>query len=177
MITKQAIEMNIKEYPIFEYAFLKTSDLNFYDNVRTICKNECPQYGKSWSCPPGVGSIEECRSRSLKYENVFVFSTVSEVKDICDMKEMLGTRGEHIEILNKVKNNVFNGCENILILTAESCEICEECTYPNDDCRHLDRMYPCIESYGISVTNLCENHHLSYLIGHNMIAWFALILY
>ncbi|WP_152802514.1 DUF2284 domain-containing protein [Alkalibaculum sporogenes] len=177
MITKEVIEKNITKYPIFEYAFFDTSELGFYPNIRTICKSECPQYGKSWSCPPAVGTLEECKARCARYENAFIFSTISEVSDILNMDEMLSTRKEHIQIVNEIKKNVFEKEQNILILTAESCALCDNCTYPSQPCRHTERMYPCIESHTIIVTEICENHNLSFLNGYNTITWFCLILY
>jgi len=177
MITKEEIEKKITEYPIFEYAFFDASELNFCDAVRTICKNECPQYGKSWSCPPGVGTLEECKARCTNYDNAFIFSTISEVSDIENMEEMLATRREHIQIVDQIKENVFGENEDILILTAESCALCDECTFPDKACRHLDRMYPCIESYTINVIEICEKYRLSFFNGSNVVTWFGLILY
>lgn len=177
MTTRENIEKKIMEYPIFEYAFFDPAELNFHQAVRSICKSECPQYGKSWSCPPGVGTLEECKVRCTGYDHAFIFSTISEVSDIFNMDEMLSTRGEHIEIVNQIKVNVFSGNEDILILTAESCDICDTCTFPDGACEHLDRMYPCIESHTISVTEICEKHNLSFLNGYNVITWFAMILF
>lgn len=177
MITKEYIEEKITEYPILEYAFFDTSELNFYPNVRTICEKECPQYGKSWSCPPGVGTLEECKERCIKYKNAFIFSTISDVKDMFNMDEMLATRTEHIQIVNEIKKNIFNQEEDILILTAESCSICSKCSYPNGPCKQPEKMYPCIESQTIIVTEICENHKLSFFNGYNTVTWFCLILY
>ncbi|MGL4606097.1 MAG: DUF2284 domain-containing protein [Eubacteriaceae bacterium] len=175
--TKDSIEKKIGKYPILEYAFFDPLEINFYDAVRTICEIECPQYGQSWSCPPGVGTVEECKQRCLKYKNAFIFSTISEVQDIFDMEETISTCREHIEIVEEIKNEVFDKSEDILILTAESCKRCEKCTYPEDVCLHLDKMYPCIESHGISVTNICERMGLSFLNGHQMVTWFSLIFF
>ncbi len=177
MITKETIEKKLAEYPIFEYAFLEPAKLNFHKAVRTICKNECPQYGKSWSCPPGVGTLEECKARCTSYDTALIFSTISEVDDILNLEEALATRQEHIEIVDQIKKNVFNNDQEILILTAESCTMCEECTYPNEPCRHLDRMYPCVESHTISVTEICEDHNLSFLNGYNVITWFGMVFF
>lgn len=177
MITREEIEEKIKAYPIFEYAFFDPKELNFYQAVRTICKLECPQYGKSWSCPPAVGTLEECQEHCLTYDNAFIFSTISEVSDILNMDETLSTRQEHIEIVEAIKENVFDPQDDILILTAESCTLCEKCTYPEEACKHSDKMYPCIESYTISVTDICEKNDMSFLNGYNVITWFALILF
>lgn len=176
-MTRENIEKKITEYPIFEYAFFDPAEINFYEAVRTICKLECPQYGNSWSCPPAVGTLAECKERCLGYEHAFIFSTISEVSDILNMDEMLATRCEHIEIVEAIKTNIFGEHEDKLILTAESCAICEDCGYPDEACKHQDKMYPCVESHAISVTDICEKHQLSFLNGYNVITWFGMIFF
>lgn len=42
----------MRELPIVQYEFFETAELTFTDRVRTVCEVECPQYGKSWACPP-----------------------------------------------------------------------------------------------------------------------------
>lgn len=176
MLTQESIEEKLRQFPIFEYAFLNTDEINFYPNVRIICESECPRYGKSWSCPPAVGTLEECKARCTKYKRGLIFSTISEVKDPLDLEEALATRPEHLAIVNEIRETIFAD-ENPLILTAESCDICEICTYPNAPCRHPELMYPCIESQSIIVTEICENHNLTFYSGHNTVTWFCLILY
>lgn len=90
---------------------------------------------------------------------------------------MLATRCEHIEIVEAIKDNVFDMYQNKLILTAESCAICEECGYPEQACKHQEKMYPCVESHAISVTDLCEKYNLSFLNGYNVITWFGMIFF
>ena len=64
-----------------------------------------------------------------------------------------------------------------LALSAQSCEICEKCAYPDAPCRHPDRMFPCIESYGILVTELAEKNGITFMGGSGLVTWFRLILY
>ena len=39
-----------------------------------------------------------------------------------------------------------------------------------------DRMFPCVESQGILVTDLAEKHGLDFMNG-NIVVWFSLILF
>ena len=64
----QSIEDYITQFPIYQYAFLSIDDIEFNDKVRTICKRECPRYGKSWSCPPAVGTKREHEEITAKIE-------------------------------------------------------------------------------------------------------------
>ena len=82
MIDQQKLETQIAEYPVCEYAFIKPEEITFLEQVRHICESECPRYGTSWSCPPAVGTVEECKERCRQYTGGFIFTTVAEVSDI-----------------------------------------------------------------------------------------------
>ena len=81
----QSIEDYITQFPIYQYAFLSIDDIEFNDKVRTICKRECPRYGKSWSCPPAVGTVDKCKERCQQYTHALLFSSVAEVPDYSNM--------------------------------------------------------------------------------------------
>lgn len=67
MIDQQKLEIQIAEYPVCEYAFIKPEEITFLEQVRHICESECPRYGTSWSCPPAVGTVAECKKRCRQY--------------------------------------------------------------------------------------------------------------
>ena len=103
------METALQELPILQYAVLPVSEVAFEQRIRFVCEHECPQYNTSWSCPPAVGTVEECRERCSAYTNCFLFSTISEVRDITDMEETLGTRMEHEEITRE-EVKLFQAC-------------------------------------------------------------------
>ena len=176
MLNKDLLEQQLQELPLFQYAFMTTDELVFTDRVRYICKEECPQYNTTWACPPAVGSVTECRAKCLMYPEMLMISTVSEVNDIADIEETLLTRKDHEEITRQVaKLMKEQGCE-LRILSTESCAICETCTYPNAPCRHPDMMFPCVESQGILVTEICEKYGMEFFNG-NIVTWVSLLLY
>lgn len=174
---QEKLEAQITEFPVCEYAFIDPKDISFLDQVRYICETECPQYGKSWSCPPAVGTVQECMEKCSRYSGGFVFTTISEVTDIANMEETLATRMEHEEITRKIRDLFLEQCEEVQVLSTESCAVCEKCAYPDAPCRFPDKMFPCIESYGILVTDLAEKYGISFLNGVNIVTWFSLILY
>ena len=57
----QNVEAALAELPLYIYAWVDPKTLEFSDRVRWICQHECAMYGKSWACPPGVGTVEECK--------------------------------------------------------------------------------------------------------------------
>lgn len=175
---KELIETEILELPLMQYEWLTPSELLFKEEVRQICKQECPMYGKSWSCPPAVGNVEECQKRCLEYQGVFLFTTIAEVTDIANMEETLQTRFEHEEITRTIgKMFKENGAE-IKLLSSESCAVCETCAFcEGEGCRHPDYMIPCIESQGILVTELAEKYEIPFLDSMTTVQWFGIILY
>lgn len=176
-MNQEKLEQQITEYPVCEYAFIDPKDIAFLEQVRYICETECPQYGKSWSCPPAVGTVPECQKRCSIFTGGFLFTTIAEVNDIANMEETLATRMEHEEITRHIRDLFKEQCEEIQVLSTESCSVCETCAYPDAPCRFPDKMFPCIESYGILVTDLAEKYGISFMNGSNVVTWFSLILY
>lgn len=176
-MNREELEQELLQYPILQYAFLKTDQISFLQRVRDVCKNECPRYGTSWSCPPAVGSVEECRKRCLEYEDLFVFTTIAEVSDITNMEETLATRMEHEEITRQITEIFKKHYGQALTLSTESCAICRKCAYPSAPCRHPDRMFPCVESYGILATELAELGGLDFMNGTNVVTWFSVVFH
>jgi len=177
MLLEEQLEQELMEYPILQYAVLKTSQVSFQERVRIICEQECSRYGTSWSCPPAVGTVEECKARCLDFENLFVFSTIAEVNDITNLEETLATRREHEQITREVEKVFQRRFGETLTLSTESCDLCERCAYPNEPCRHPEKMFPCVESYGILVTDLAQLGELEFMNGANVVTWFSVIFY
>ena len=171
----QAIEEYITQFPIYQYAFIKTEDIEFNDKVRAICKKECPRYGKSWSCPPAVGTVEQCKSVCRDYTHALLFSSVAEVPDYYDMAALLKTKREHEEITAEIEAYLKKEAWMCYTLSTDSCSICEKCTYPKKSCVHPELMHPCIESHGILLTKNIEENDMDYYMGDKMVLWFSLI--
>lgn len=173
---KMQIEEQIAELPLFAYGYLPVGEVSFSERVRYICETECPQYGKSWSCPPAVGTVEECKARVNEYGEVFLFASLSEVESMDDMQMMLSTRKDH-ELITRQITDMFQaiGCET-LTLSTESCIQCKHCTYPDAPCRHPEVQFPCVESYGIMVTELAEKCGIPFIQEYGVITWFSAII-
>ena len=56
-MNREILEEKLAELPLYCYQFIDPQELEFSQRVRWICEHECPMYGKSWACPPGVGSV------------------------------------------------------------------------------------------------------------------------
>lgn len=175
---KQYIEQKILELPLMQYEWLSPSELTFKEEVRQICRQECPMYGRSWSCPPAVGTVEECKNRCLSYDGAFLFTTLAEVSDVSNLEETLQTRFAHEKITRTIGQYFTEAGAQIQLLSSESCAVCESCAYcEGKKCRHPEKMIPCIESYGILVTALAEKYGIAFLDSPTSVLWFGLILY
>lgn len=170
------IEMILADYPICQYGFLKSDEIVFSEKVRYICRTECDRYGKSWSCPPAVGEVRECKEHCQSYEYALIFTTLAEVSDIADMSETLQTRFAHEKIVKEVCRRIAAMGEDYFALSSESCALCDHCAYP-DTCRHADYMLPCIESQGILVTAAAESCGIEYFYDSNTVTWYGILFF
>lgn len=176
-MNRERLEEQLSELPIAQYEFFETQELEFAERIRTICQTECPRYGKSWACPPGVGTVEECKARCLSYPKGLLITTLTEVSSISHMEECLATRGPHEELTRQVIDLLEAQGLEVYGLSTESCALCDKCTYPDAPCRHKEQMLPCLESHGIVVTALADNHGIEYLYGPQVVTWFSVLLY
>lgn len=171
------LEEQLAQLPIAQYVFFSTKELDFSPRIRTVCEKECPRYGKTWACPPAVGSVEECQARCLSYPQGLLITTVTEVNDISSMEECLATRAPHEAVTRRVRALLTAQGQQVYGLSTESCDLCEHCAYPDAPCRHEDQMLPCVESHGIVVTALAERCGVEYHYGGNVVTWFSLLLF
>ena len=174
----ELLEQQLQELPLYSYFFIDPRELEFSDRIRWICEHECPMYGQSWACPPGVGTVGQCRSRCLSYKNCLMIATITEVEDISDIDETLATRPEHEAITDQVAGLLRAQGIEPYILSTEACAICDRCAIlDGEPCRHLDKMHPCVESHGINVVPVMEQCGMEFQFGCNVVTWLSLLLY
>ena len=173
---RAALEAELAELPILQYEFISTGELTFSDRVRRVCETECPMYGTTWACPPGVGSVEECKARCLAYPEALLLTTATEVRDVTDMEETLATRAEHEEIARQAEQLLRAQGLETFVLSTEACARCARCTFPDAPCRFPDEMYPCVESHAIVVTDLAEKFGIEFISG-NIVTWFSILFF
>ena len=177
-MNRERLEEQLAELPLYLYDFLDPKELEFSDRIRWICQHECPMYGKTWACPPGVGSVESCREKCLSYKNCLMIATIAEVSDIADIQQTLATRPEHEEITNQVGSAMEALGAKPYILSTEACTLCQRCAIlDGQPCRHPERMHPCVESHGINIIPALESRGLEFQYGENVVTWVSLLFY
>lgn len=178
MLDKELFESQLMELPIYAFHYLQPESLEFSQRIRHICRAECPMYGKSWACPPGVGEVDACQAKCLRYSNCLLVGTITEVEDITDIEATLATRPDHEEVTNQVRELLRSQGIEPYVLSSEACAVCERCAYlDGEPCRLPDRMHPCVESHGIVLTKTLEEFGLEFQYGSNIVTWYSLLFF
>lgn len=171
-------ESQLAQLPLYHYAWLNPRELEFSDRVRWVCEHECTMYGKSWACPPGVGTVETCREKCLGYTACLMIATITEVADIADLAETLSTRPAHETITDQVGQLLRQQGVEPYILSTEACTVCPRCAIlDGQSCRFPEKMHPCVESQGINIVPALEREGLHFQYGQNVVTWVSLLLY
>ena len=175
---RAAFEEALLELPLYAFFYTDPNTLEFSDRIRYICQAECPRYGQSWACPPGVGSVEECKARCLSYHNCLVIGTVIECADLSNMEATLATRPDHEAVTDQIADLLRQQGVEPFILSTDSCAICGKCTFSEGKpCRHADKMHPCIESHGINIIPTLEENGLEFQYGGDVITWYSMLFF
>lgn len=178
MMDKNRLEQALSELPLYIYSDIDPKSLEFAQRVRYICEHDCPMYGKSWACPPGVGSVESCKQKCERYANCLLIGTITEVPDIADTQACLATRPAHEKVTNQVRDPFREQGVEPYVLSTESCAICERCAYLDGlPCRLPGKMHPCVESHGINILPTLETLGVPFQYGENVVSWFSLLFY
>ena len=177
-MNKELFEQQLSQLPLYSYAWIDPRQLEFNQRIRWICEHECPMYGKTWACPPGVGTVEHCAGKCRNFDNCLMIATITEVEDIADIQQTLATRPEHEEITNQVGAFMEEQGVKPYILSTEACAICQRCAIEDGQpCRHPDKMHPCVESHGINIIPVLEEQGICFQYGENVVTWISLLFY
>lgn len=177
-MNREALEEKLAELPLYIYDIFDPKDLEFSPRIRWICEHECPMHGRSWACPPGVGSVESCQEKCLRYENCLLISSIVEVSDIASLDETLATRPDHEKLTNQVRDILRELGVEPYVLSTEACSLCDRCAMlDGQPCRLPGKMHPCVESHGINVVPILESRGLEFQFGANVVTWISLLFY
>lgn len=177
-MNRDVLEERLAELPLYVYYYIDPKELDFSERIRYICENECPMYGKSWACPPGVGGVSQCEEKCKSYNSALLIGTITEVSDVANINECLETRGPHEQVTNQVRDMMRALGVEPYVLSSEACAACERCAIlDGKPCRYPERMHPCVESHGIVLTTTLDALGLEFQYGGNMITWYSLLLF
>lgn len=168
----------LDESDIFQYGLIKPSQVRYLDEVRELCHdNCCGCYGTTWACPPAVGSVEDCRARCLRFEHMVIFSIKYNIKGSFDYEGMRQAMADFKKSALKLDDDLRDGLSDYVILSNESCDRCQTCTYPDEPCRFPEQLHHSIEGYGIYVHEVAKLAGVVYNNGPDTVTFFGAILY
>ena len=167
---KLALEMGFSQAGVLDPATIELKE-----EVRQMCRN-CGAYDTRWSCPPGCGSLEECRERIGAYKQGILVQTTGQLEDPFDGEGMMETEATHKENFAKLYELLRQQYPGMLALGAGGCRLCKSCAYPDAPCRFPEKMVSSMEANGMVVTEVCRANGLQYNYGPNTITYTSCFL-
>lgn len=132
---------------------LREHPLDCGPGIRALCEaNACGMYGRSWTCPPASPKVGYCVMRVRQYPRMLLFRTSLPRKDAFDLDGMHAGIRDNRRVSLALRDELRGlGMGDALVLSAGSCQLCPECPYPDEPCRHPDSALPSIESYCVDI--------------------------
>lgn len=146
--------------------------------VRDMCKaDRCGRYGKSWSCPPACGTLEQTRAQIKRYSQGILVQSTAQLEDEFDYTGMAALSEVHKKRFLTFARQARLLYPHYLPLTAGTCTLCHTCTYPDRPCRHPKQRLSSMEAYGLFVSDVCVRSNLAYNYGPRTLTYTACVLY
>lgn len=155
-------------------------DLVARDEVRSMCAaNTCQMYEHSWACPPACGEIADFQRMMGEYDRCLVVQTVAELEDDFDVETMEEAGASQKQrMLDLVESIDAAGLSaQVMVLTAGTCTLCRECTYPDAPCRFPEKRLVSMEAAGLVVSEVCTQAGIPYNHGPQTMAYSGCVLY
>ena len=147
------------------------------DEVRNMCKvNYCGRYGKTWSCPPACGEIEQCANKVRSYSHGVLVQKVYALEDSYDFESAQEGQKDFTERFCAFATELRKEYPDLLALGAGTCSKCDKCTYPDSPCRYPDTLFYSMESHGILVSTMCKQCGVPYISGQNTVTYTGVFL-
>lgn len=171
----QKLDALAKECGFSYTAPLRADTIELKEEVRQMCAS-CHQHGHSWACPPACGSLEECRERVYAYERGILVQTVGDLEDELDGEAMIETQEQHMAHFRAMHEKLLEEYPGLLAISAGTCTLCKDCTYPDAPCRFPEKRTSSMEALGMLVLEVCKKNDLSYYYGPLKIAYTSCFL-
>lgn len=145
--------------------------------VREMCaEDKCRAYGRNWTCPPAIGTLEECEARLQSFSYGILLQTVGALRRRIDSRTIMDTERRHMEYFRTFSDRVREMDPDALCLGAGGCRVCKVCAYP-EPCCFPEKALSSMEGYGLFVTQVCRDNDLPYYHGEGTITYIACVLF
>lgn len=176
-MTYEVLAAMAEEAGFRQFAPLDPATIQPRQEVRDMCAaNTCGRYGACWSCPPGCGTLEECRERLRGATGGILVQSVGDVEDGFDFEAMMAIEGEHKARFAEMYRQLQGAGAPVLALGAGCCTQCATCTCPDSPCRFPEKQISSMEAYGILVLEVCKANGLPYYYGPEKMAYTSCFL-
>ena len=144
-------------------AEISAADVVPSEKIRALCSPEkCVSYGTNWVCPPGCGSLEDCRMRVSEYEKGLLLQMKFADVDTSSMETVEALSKEFTGKVIALRDFVLQKYPNAMALATGGCRECEKCTYPHEPCRKPNIRRGSLSAFGIDVGKLCKAHGVDF---------------
>ena len=177
MIDYEKLSTQGKTCGFTNVARLDPATIELREEVRAMCASgKCRMYGRSWSCPPACGTLEEMCARISGYREGILVQTVGQLEDSMDGEGMMEAEAQHKAHFSDMHDLLLQDYPDLLAIGAGTCTRCKTCSYPDAPCRFPDRMTSSMEALGMLVLDVCKANGLTYYYGPNTIAYTSCFL-
>lgn len=160
------------------WAAFQPSDLVFRDVfLRDCAANHCGKYGKTWTCPPGIGDVNSHRSRLSTFPEAILFQQVFPLEDPYDVDGMDVGRKTIMNHAYTLSDRLRKEPGEAMFLAAGSCELCHPCSYPEKPCRFPEKAMISMEALGVDVYDIAKKTGLKYYHGPNTVTYFVMVFF
>ncbi len=157
---------------------LNRSALIFMPEIRDMCSaDKCHTYGKSWRCPPAIGTVEDSFKLTEDYKDGIILQTIGKMEDDFDYETISATASAHAGSFIAMMRQLKAQTKDVLGMGAGTCKKCDKCTYPDAPCRFPEDSYPSMEAYGLWVSDVCSKSGIPYYNGKGTITYVSCILF
>jgi len=143
---------------------------------RRMCEsNECGFYGLTWACPPGSATPEECIRIMAGYDDAVLVSRMY-AADINDRKAAETASMQFQIDCRRSAAALRDEGVDLYIMADGKCGYCEECTYPDAECRYPDMLVPSISGFGILMDDYVRECGRDFSFRDDGIEFFGILL-
>lgn len=156
--------------------FLNALTLECKPELRACCNPEqCPNYGQNWICPPGCGTLEDCREKAAGFHQGLLVQSVTQLEPPTKPETYASLTREHNLRLQNLSEALRGTVTALMPLSTGGCLLCEKCIYP-EPCIHPDSKMESLSAFGIDVGQLCKKAGLPYSFQSDRLYLTALLL-
>lgn len=135
------------------------------DAIKQMCEsNTCGSFGKNWTCPPAVQTVDKYRSKIYQFDAFMVFYKAYELKSSLDWKGTMLSCSDFQRRLRKLKTRLetIEPKSEFLIMGAGCCQMCDFCTSGiGEHCLKPEEALISFETCGIDVRQMMQDNGLT----------------